>query len=108
MEHNQKAGKPEPKAGLAIVSAPHLCPSIGINILHYHDIQGKLAPLPVTKVRYRTSSGSRVLGIHGGIRTALGCLLSQTAWSRKEVLTRIRSCICYCLTVVPQEHISIF
>ena len=22
----------------------------GINILHYHDIQGKLAPLPVTKV----------------------------------------------------------
>lgn len=29
MEHNQKAGKPEPKAGLAIVSAPHVCPSIG-------------------------------------------------------------------------------
>ena len=28
-EHNQKAGKPEPKAGLAVLSAPHLCPSIG-------------------------------------------------------------------------------
>lgn len=28
-EHNQKAGNSEPKAGLAVLSASHLCPSIG-------------------------------------------------------------------------------